>query len=97
MILNGNDHETVPTRVYRVIDRLIKPYFKEEDWEDLEPRIHEALDDIFQDAAELELKNELGFIGMVARMDNKILSNRTYIFINLVVTVVLFILLLIWT
>jgi len=92
-----NDFETVPTRVNRVIDEVIRPYFKDADWEDLEPRLQEKLAEIFQGAADLELRNELGFMSMVARMENKILSNRSYIFINLVVTAVLFVLLLIWT
>lgn len=88
-----NDFELVPTRVNQVIDEVIRPYFKEEDWKDLEPRLQDRLDEIFSDAANLELKNELRFHGLVAQMENKILSNRTFMTLNFVVTIVLLVLL----
>lgn len=94
---NLNDFETVPTRVHRAINELVSPYFKEEDWECLEPRLQDRLDEIFSDAAGLELRNELGFMHLVARMENKILSNRTFITANFIVTIFLIVLLFIWT
>lgn len=59
--MNGNDHEPVPTKVNRVINEVIRPYFKEEDWEDLESRLQSELDEIFSDAADL-----LGFMHLAA-------------------------------
>lgn len=91
MILD--DFMTVPTRIRQVIDEVIRPYFKEEDWEDLEPRLQDRLDRIFSDAANLELRNEISFMHLVAQMENKILSNRTFMTFNFVVTIVLLVLL----
>lgn len=95
--MNSNNHETVPTKIYKVIDQYIKPYFKEEDWEDLELRLQDRFDEIFQDAAELELKNELSFMGLVSRMKNEIFSNRMIMGLNFILTIILFILLFLWT
>lgn len=91
------DFETVPTRVNRVINEVIQPYFKDEDWGDLEPRLQDRLAEIFSDAADLELRNELGFMHLVTQMENKILSNRTFIMANFIVTIFLIILLFVWT
>lgn len=78
------DFETVPARVNQVINEVIHPYFKEEDWEDLEPRLQGELDEIFSDAANLELKNELGFMHMI-------------IAVNFIVMILLIVLLFVWT
>ncbi len=91
MILDN--FEPVLTRVNQVIDEVIRPYFKEEDWEDLEPRLWGRLDEIFSDAANLELRNEIRFMHLLAQVENKILSNRTFITFNFVVTIVLLVLL----
>lgn len=90
-----DNFEPVLTRVNQVIDEVIRPYFKEEDWEDLEPRLQDRLDRIFSDAANLELRNEIRFMHLLAQIENKILSNRTFITFNFVVTIVLLVLLLI--